>query len=192
MRLGLNWVRWVAGGLLVTAALQGFLLSDFKFSREINIVDVATGGLTLFLAFYIPSRLDRRLSSQRYELEILIRGVERAQSEFTSVWDAVQAGSQPISAEVEAAIIRSFTNLSHSLNTLSELSKECGLPALGTPIVELEKQRRQFKWLVTGNGFQQTPQFYYTAEQIAAVRQDYFRINLACSRLIIQINRMHL
>lgn len=185
----LDFLPWIGLLLLALTFGQLFLYSDFKLARELSIVDIATALLTLFLAFYIPSRLERRLSSQRFELEVLIRSVDRVQIEFAAIRNTVLTASTPASAEQMAAIVQSFTNISHGIHTLTELSTLCNRTDIHPLLIDLQKRRLAFKRVVTGGGFQRDPAFTYIPTQIALIGQQYYETDLALSKLIIYINR---
>lgn len=185
----LDSLPWIGLVLLATTFGQLFLHSDFKLARELSLVDIATALLTLFLAFYIPSRLERRLSSQRFELEVLIRSVERVQTEFTAIRNTVLTATVPASAEQMAAIVQAFTNISHGIHTLTELSTICNRADVQPLLTDLQKRRLAFKRLVTGGGFQRDPAFAYKIAQVALIGQQYYEADLALSKLIIYINR---
>ncbi|GAB2478263.1 hypothetical protein GCM10011375_18870 [Hymenobacter qilianensis] len=180
---------WLVILLLGADLVLFFLQSDFKIARELNPVDLLTALLTLFLAVYIPTRLERRLSSKRYELEVLIRGTERLQAEFSTIRNQVVAVQGLMTTEQAAAIVQGFTNASHGIKTLTELSKLCERPDLEAPLAQLEVRRRSFKRLVTGGGFQRDPAFQYSSTQLAAIDGKYYDNDLTLSKLIIRINR---
>jgi hypothetical protein len=181
---------WAVILLVGTDFVLFFFQPEFKLARELNLVDVFTALLTLFLAIYIPTRLERRLSSKRYELEVLIRGVERLQIELATIRSQVVSARSPLGAEQAASIVQSFTNASHGVKTLAELSKLCERPDLALPLAQIEIRRRIFKRLVTGGGFQSNPTFAYDSTQLAAIDSKYYENDLELAKLIIHINRL--
>lgn len=189
MRKLFDALPWVGSALLAMTAWQLLFHADFKLARELSLVDIATALLTLFLAFYIPSRLERRLSSQRFELEVLIRGAERLQTEFTAVRLVVATASGALTAGQVASIVQAFTNISHGIHTLTELSTLCNRPDVLPLLTNVRKRRLDFKRLVTGGNFQSDPTFTYTPAQVALIGQQYFEADLEISKLIILINR---
>ena len=183
---------WVILSLLLTTGLVFlFYKSDFKLARELNPVDIITALLTLFLAIYIPTRLERRLSSKRYEIEVLIRSIERLQAELLIIRTlAISTNGAPLlNADQTAAIVQGFTNASHGIKTLTELCNLCGRPDLAAPLAELEKRRRAFKKLITGGGFQSNPDFVYSSTKLASIDKKYYDNDLELAKLIIHINR---
>lgn len=185
----LDSLPWIGLVLLAITFGQLFLHSDFKLARDLSLVDIATALLTLFLAFYIPSRLERRLSSQRFELEVLIRSVERVQVEFTAIRNTVLTASVPASSEQMNVIVQAFTNISHGIHTLTALSTICNRSDVQPLLTDLQKRRLTFKRLVTGGGFQRDLAFAYVPTQTALIGQQYYETDLALSKLIIYINR---
>ncbi|HEY9295942.1 MAG TPA: hypothetical protein VIQ31_06140 [Phormidium sp.] len=176
--------------LLFSLVVQLFYQSDFELARELNPVDIITALLTLFLAVYIPTRLERRLSSKRYEIEALIRGVERLQAELSAIRTSV-AGTNgaPVSTDQAAAILQGFTNASHGIKTLAELCKLCERPDLVISMQQFELRRRSFKRLITGGAFQRNPAFAYSPTVLAAIDKEYYNNDLELAKLVIYINR---
>ena len=120
---------------------------------------------------------------------MLIRSVERVQAEFTAIRNTVLTAYTPASAEQMGAIVQAFTNISHGIHTLTELSTICNRADVQPLLVDLQKRRLAFKRLVTGAGFQRDPNFAYIPTQIALIGQQYYETDLALSKLIIYINR---
>ena len=184
-----SWLPWLGALLLLVTFGQLFWYSEFKLARELSLVDIATALLTLFLAIYIPTRLERRLSSKRFELEVLTRGAERLQAELLTIRNQAVSARGPLSADQTAAIVQGFTNASHGIKTLTELSKLCERPDLSTHLAQLEIRRRAFKKLVTGGGFQRNPTFEYSSSKLATIESKYYENDLELAKLIIRINR---
>lgn len=176
--------------LLIADLVLFFLQSDFKLARELNPVDIITALLTLFLAIYIPTRLERRLSSKRYEVEALIRGVERLQAELSAIRTlVVGTNGAAVSTDQAATILQGFTNASHGIKTLAELCKLCDRPDLATSMQQFELRRRSFKRLITGGGFQRNPTFAYSPTAFASIDRAYYNNDLELAKLVIHINR---
>lgn len=179
---------WIVGLLLIFIG-EGFYLSDFKFSRELSLVDIATGLLTLFLGFYIPHRIEKSINSQRFELESLIEDVRRIQADLTLILETVQYSSQPVTQEENNRIIRAFENASLGLQSLLVLALDSKLDQVVIAVNDLERMRRTYKRAVTGGGFQ-GQYFVFTPAQVQSITTQYYLTRLDCSKLILLINRI--
>lgn len=180
---------WVGGVFLLVAAGAILFWEGFTVERQINLVDLATGFLTLFLAFYIPRVIERRASSDRFALDILIKDVEQLRADALVLWHTVQASSNPLQEAEAASLVRQFTNLSQSLRLLHETVKLLPELDVSATLTELEDLRAQWKRQVTGDGFQRDPLFAYQPDKLANIRTTHYTFRLACLRLIFQINQ---
>lgn len=182
------WLAGIPGTLLLIALFQGFAIEGFSFEEKINIVDVAAAFLTLFLAFYVPHRIEKAISTQRYELESLINEVRQILSYFDLALSTIQASENPASQEDQSIILRAVVNSGQALQVLETLFQENEMAHLQERIDAIRVQRLTFKRLTTGGRFQSSG-FYYDPYVLSLITTAYHSLKIECLRLIFKINR---
>jgi hypothetical protein len=112
------YVSLVAIGGVVGVAVA--IYSDIPLVQEVNILDLATLVVTVFLAVYVPAVLDRRLQTQRDRKTLLEQRVDDYQSFMRRINILVQDGTA-----APADAFTTIANLSdvatHRLETLASL-----------------------------------------------------------------------
>lgn len=179
--------------LLLLSVILGFIdySSYYRTERDINVVDLATFGLTLFLAWYVPNIIEKKASGTRFEKEMLIRHIERLRDSFAYIQNIVNQSTLPLVMTSEQALqINSLlADISRSLNQFQKLIDVCNYRSLAEDKELLVRKRIGYKQKVTGDRFQE-PDFGYNSVQAAAIAGVYSEIEMACSLTIIKINRL--
>ena len=188
LKPNMTWLAAAAIMLLLVALVQGFFIEGFTFDKQISIVDIATGFLTLFLAFYVPYRIEKVINTQRYEIEALISEVRQILSYFDAAWAGVQGASKPVTQAEEDAILRAIESSGQALQFLEELFRENNLIHLNEIVDIIGAKRLAFKRLVTGRNIQDA-NFYYEPYVVNLISTSYHNIKIDCLRLVFQVNR---
>jgi len=177
---------------LLLVIILGFIWHSkyFKTERDINVVDLATFGLTLFLAWYVPNILEKKATGTRFEKEMLIRHIERLRDSFGVIQNIVNQATLPLMMTPEQGLqINSvLADLSRSLTQFNKLIEVCGYKELEADKELLVRKRIGYKQKVTGGQFQQQ-NFGYNSVQAASIATTYSEIEMTCSLIIIKINR---
>lgn len=179
----------VAVGVAVGIAIRHY--HYIPLEDKINIIDLATLLVTIFLAIYIPAFLDKQLQNSRYEKDVIIRKIEALQSSFKEVNKIVNECVQKNAVSQSSChlIINCFTSISNELESVITLIEFCHSKKLDTELTELKAFRREYKNLVTGGDFQQR-NFKYTALTKKDEEILYNKIDKAICILIFKVNRL--
>ena len=188
-------IRYLIALVLVTIGIAvGIAIRHYNYiplEDKINIIDLATLLVTVFLAIYIPAFLDRQMQNSRYEKDVIIRKIEALQTSFKEVNKLVTECVQKntVSQINCHSIINSFTLISNELGSVITLIEYCHAKKLDTELVELKILRKDYKDLVTGGSFQQR-NFKYTALTKKDEEIIYNKIDKAICMLIFKVNRL--
>lgn len=188
-------IRYLIALVLVAVGVAvGIAIRHYHFiplEDKINIVDLATLLVTIFLAIYIPAFLDKQMQNSRYEKDVIIRKIEALQSSFKEVNKLVTECVQKsaVSQTNCHLIINSFTSISNELESVITLIEHCHAKKLDTELTELKTFRRDYKNLVTGGKFQQR-NFKYSALTKKDEEVLYNKIDKAICMLIFKVNRL--
>lgn len=179
----------VAIGVSIGIALRNFNL--FKLEEQINIIDLATLLVTIFLAFYIPAFLSKHMENLRFEKEVIIKKIIALQSSFNEVNKLVTECVQKnaVSQSKCHLIINSFTSISNELETVITLINYSHPKKLKPELTELKTFRREYKNLVTGGQFQHQ-NFKYSALTKKEEEKLFNKIDHSICMLIFKINRL--
>jgi|694.fasta_scaffold03634_8 hypothetical protein len=186
-------IRYLIGLILIVIGIAlGIAIRHYymiPLEEKINIVDLTTLLITIFLALYIPAFLDRRIQDKRYEKEVIIRKIEMLQNSFKDVNKLVTECVQKNSTSQTNChlIINCFTSISNELETVITLLDHCYKGKLIKEINEIKVFRRDYKNLVTGGKFQ-SKNFKYSALTKKEEEKLYNNIDKAICLLIFKVN----
>lgn len=187
-KFGIYGLIIIAVVLLAIAVTQVFIIEGFSFEKQINIVDIAAALITIFLAFYVPHRVERAISTQRYEKEALIAEVRQIMSYFDSALNTSQMASSPVTAEQEAIILGAIENSAKALQMLEELFHENGFQEKISFIEAIRSQRLVFKKLATGGNFGKDD-FAYSPYVLNLMSTAYHSMKKDFLKLIFSLNK---
>lgn len=179
----------VAVGVAVGIAIGHYIF--LPLDDKINIIDLTTFLVTVFLAIYIPAFLDKQMQNSRYEKDVIIRKIESLQSSFKEINKLVTECVQKsvVSQSNCNLIINSFVSISNELESIITLIEYCHAKKLDNELTELKSFRRDYKNLVTGGKFQQR-NFRYTALTKKEEEVLYNKIDKAICLFIFKVNRI--
>lgn len=186
-------IKYLIGFVLVLVGVAiGIVIGHYHLlplEEKINIIDLATLLVTIFLALYIPAFLDKQIQNKRYEKDVIIRKIEALQSSFKDVNKLVTECAQKGAASQANChlIINCFTNISNELESVITLIEHCHSNKLDKELNELKSFRREYKTLVTGGKFQ-TKNFKYTALTKKDEELLYNKIDKSICMLIFKVN----
>jgi len=115
---------WIALILVLAGAAIGIGINHyyptFPVEDKINLVDLATLLVTVFLAVYIPIFLEKHMHNKRYEKDVIIRKIEGLQSTIKEVNKTVTECVQKntVSITNSHTIINHFTVYSGDVDPL--------------------------------------------------------------------------
>lgn len=151
------WISsiFVLLGILIGVGLNHYY-PNIPIEDNINLVDLATLLVTIFLAIYIPIFLEKHMYNKRYEKEVIIRKIESLQNTVKEVNKTVTECVQKnvVSTTNSHFIINHFTNISNELDTLITLIDFCQKDKFKDEIAKIKSLRHQYKTTVTGGNFQ--------------------------------------
>ncbi len=114
----------VAIGLIVGIAIRHYY--NLSVADTINIVDVGTLVVTIFLAVYIPEVLDRKLQIKRDKKELIEKRIEELQALYRRMNLVVQ-GEQILKPK-DFRVIKNISDISqHKLETIITLLTYSGM-----------------------------------------------------------------
>lgn len=120
----LLYVSLVVVGIVVGIVIRHF--SKITVSEEVNILDMATLVVTVFLAVYVPAVLDRRLQSNQEKQDLLINRVNDFQSVLRRVNILVQS-VEKLSANEHLTVKNLLDVSQHKIRTLISLMKSANI-----------------------------------------------------------------
>lgn len=186
--------RYIIGLILVGVGVAIGIAIKYYFptlplEEKINIVDLATLLVTIFLAIYIPAFLDKQMQNKRYEKDVIIRKIETLQCSFKEVNKLVTECVQKnaVSQSNCHLIINCFTSISNELESVITLVEHCHNKKLDKELTELINFRRDYKTLVTGGQFQ-AKNFKYSALTKKDEEVMYNKLDKAICMLIFKVN----
>lgn len=185
--------RYFIGIILVSVGVAlGIAIKHYysiPLEDKINIVDLTTMLITIFLAIYIPAFLDKHMQNKRYEKEVVIRKIEGLQSTMKEVnkivTECVQKNS--VSVSNNYSIINSFTTISNELDTLITLIDHCQKDKFKAEIERIKSLRHQYRTTVTGGNFQHR-NFKYSALTKKEEEIIYHKMDKELCMLIFKVN----
>lgn len=147
-------IIFLLGALFGSSAIH--YTKNIQFEDKLNVVDLATLLVTIFLAFYIPSILEKKLHNRRYEKETNIKKLEEIQGTIKDINIIVKEcyRKNSISKTNERLILSYFTTLSNQIKTFINLVSICHSGCFIPEISNLRNARKNYKDCITGGGFQ--------------------------------------
>lgn len=176
--------------LLAVGGVVGISVGHMKgitISQEINIIDMATLVVTIFLAVYIPAVLDRRLQSSKEKQDILIARINDYQTLQRRINMLVQSvNNQTISEHLS---IQNLLDVSqHKFMTFVSLMNNANLNGkFDKALADIQLLDRQHKELLWSDKMSDTG-FSYSTEVKQREEELYNKIDEATSLLIFAIN----
>jgi hypothetical protein len=187
-------IRYIIGIILVVVGVViGMGLQHyyplFSFEDKIDIVDLSTLLVTIFLAVYIPVFLERNMHNKRSEKDVIIRKIEALQGTIQTVnhlvGECVQ--KQAVSSANTYLLMGLFTTISNELDTVIKLTDLCGKDKFKDDFEEIKSCRFQYRKMVTGGGFQKK-NFKYTILDKKEEEKIYHQFDKALCVLIFRVN----
>lgn len=187
-------MKFVIGIILVLSGVAigvgiNHYYPTFPIEDKINLVDLTTLLITIFLAIYIPVFFEKHMHNKRYEKDVIIRKIEGLQSTMKDVnkfvTECVQKNA--VSAANCHSIINCFTTISNELDTLITLMDHCHKDKFKDEIVRIKSLRHQYKTTVTGGNFQRK-NFKYPALTKKEEEVTYHKMDKELCMLIFKVN----
>ena len=184
---------WIALILMLAGAAIGIGINHyyptFPVEDKINLVDLATLLVTVFLAVYIPIFLEKHMHNKRYEKDVIIRKIEGLQSTIKEVNKTVTECVQKntVSITNSHTIINHFTTISNELDTLITLIDFCQKDKFKVEIEKVKSLRHQYRTIVTGGNFQRK-NFKYPALTKKEEEVTYHKMDKELCMLIFKVN----
>lgn len=113
----------IALGVVIGIAIRHYY--DIPLAETINIIDVATLVVTIFLAVYIPEVLDRRLQVKRDKKDLIENRIEELQALYRKIDILVQ--QETISDKDEITIQNTVDICYHKFETIVTLLTKSGM-----------------------------------------------------------------
>lgn len=179
-------------GCCLGAGVIHFWGSNFDLGDEINIVDLSSVLTTLFLAFYIPTVLEKNRDSKKFVKEIIIKRVDALQQNFDSISSSVSScdTSIPVVQDTKSDILGKFTRISNDLKVLEQIFDEIKAKQIIKDYIgKINTLRRRYKNHVTGGRFDLNS-FVYTGT--AKIQESVLatEVTKELSFLILKINAL--
>jgi len=177
-------------GVVIGLGLQ-YYYPFFSFEDKIDIVGLATLIVTILLAIYIPTFLEKNMHNKRGEKDVIIRKIETLQGTIRSVNQAVGecVQKQMVSTANTYLIIRLFTTISNELETIITLTEHCCKNKFKEELEEIKTYRFQYRKTVTGGDFQKKG-FKYNVLDKKEEEKVYHKFDKALSLLIFKVNNL--
>lgn len=162
-------------------------LHKITISEEVNLIDMATLVVTVFLAVYIPAVLDRRLQSSQEKQELLIGRVSDYQALLRRINMLVQSidkltVNEYLTVDNLLDVCQNKMRILSSLMASSRL--EVDFSAAIEEIVSLDNEHKKLLWSdkVKEDGFTYSDQIKKQEEEL------YNKLDEATSKLIFGIS----
>lgn len=188
--------RYILGPILVAVGVAlglgvAHYYPSFPFEDKINAVDLATLVVTIFLAVYIPTFLEKQMHNYRFEKEVIVRKIEGMQFTLRDVNKTVTECLQKntVSTANSHSIVNCFTSISNELDTLITLIELCHKKKLVSELESIKTLRHEYKRTVTGGNFGRKV-FKYTALTKKEEEVIYHKLDKELCTLIFLVNRM--
>lgn len=191
MKKGVRYLKVVVYlSLILLGFVVGLAVSHYTklpLSEEINLIDLATLVVTIFLAVYVPAVLDRQLQTTRDRKELLEKRVSDYQTISRRVNMLVQ-GERMLSPDDYATIKNLLDIAEQRLNTLASLIKSSKLDdALNREIAGIIKTNNEHKTLLYTKSDVESG-FMYSKETREEEEILYNKLDGATSLLIFRIS----
>lgn len=160
-----------------------------KLDSDLNLVDILTLLTTVFIAFYIPTALERSLSNKRFERELLIKKLESIREHFNAI-DKIfyhSYSNNSITPEAEIALVEQFKYISVELSVLISLANRICNNKTQKKIKNIIILRRSYKSIITGGQFQSIG-FRYTVTDKIRSEKAIKIIDSELSHLVLDVN----
>jgi hypothetical protein len=139
--------------LVVLGLVAGWALSHYHslpLSQEINLIDLATLVVTIFLAVYVPAVLDRQLQTVQDRKRILEERIVDYQALQRRINMYVQ-DEEALKTDTYLTIMNLLDVSGHRLETLASLIKNSGLDkSLNNDIADVIQVNEDHKALFSG------------------------------------------
>ncbi len=189
-------MKYLVGVLLLLIGIALGLGIDhyypiFKFEEKINLIDLCTLLVTIFLAVYIPMFLEKNMHNKRYEKDVTIRRIEALQLNLKQVDKTVTECVQKnaVSNANAYLIINYFTNISNELDTLITFVEHCHKKKFADNLNAINQLRHQYRTAVTGGNFQKKD-FKYSALAKKEEELIYHKLDKELCMLIFKITEV--
>lgn len=114
------YISLVAIGIIAGVAIRHY--NHISIADTINIVDVGTLVVTIFLAVYIPEVLDRKLQITRDKKDLIEKRIEELQALYRRMNLAVQAQGEQVLKPRDFRVIKNISDITqHKLETIVTL-----------------------------------------------------------------------
>jgi hypothetical protein len=184
------WQVFLYVSLVAIGGVVGFAMSIYStipLAQEVNILDLATLVVTVFLAVYVPAVLDRRLQTQRDRKTLLIQRVDDYQSFLRRINILVQDGNGAPS-DVLTTVANLSDVASHRLETLASLVRNSRFrEVLGGDIEKIKKLNLRHSVLLRDGAHSETGPGY-VSDIIATEQTLYNELDEKASLLIFKIS----
>ncbi len=172
-------------GIVIGVAVRHYY--NMPIEETINIVDVGTLMVTIFLAVYIPEVLDRRLQVKRDKKDLIEKRIEELQALYRRINLIVQ-GEEPVKPK-DVLIIKNILDiLEHRLETIITLLTYSNMHISFIPdinrVKELAKEHKDLLW----SDQIENPGFTYPDDIQVLEENLYNQIDQITSLLIFKIS----
>lgn len=179
------YISLVIIGIIVGVTIRH--LHNITVSEEVNLIDMATLVVTVFLAVYIPAVLDRKLQNSKRKQELLADHVNDYQGLLRRINMLVQ-GVDKHSVNDYLTIRNLLDIAQHKLKTFITLMRYANLKGdFEKQLNELKEMDRQHKELLWSDKMDE-PGFSYSEEIESREEELYNRMDEAISILIFAIS----
>ena len=161
----------------------------FEFKDKIDIIQLSTLVVTIFLAVYVPLFLEWNMHNKRSEKDVIIQKIEALQVTIRTVNQKVSEciQKQTVSKANSYQLINLFTTISNELDTIITLTEYCENNKFKDDFEKIKDYRYQYKKIVTGGKFQEKD-FKYTILDKQEEEKIYHKFDKALCVLIFKVN----
>lgn len=178
-----RWLEYVS--IAIISLILGFYTSSytfFKFDDEINIIDLLTLLISSLLGVYIATTLQKKVSDDKYEKDLLLSEITQAKSDFKNIYNAVLNDQINFNETVYA-----FKVISSNLSNLNLLFDVCKIKDK-RKISDVIRQARLLKQIVTNSSVTNN---LIILDSISKNHffLEYNRLSILLLELIVETNR---
>lgn len=179
------YLSLVVLGIIVGVAVKTY--TKLPLAEEVNLVDVATLAVTIFLAVYIPAVLDRKLQVKRDKKELIIDRITDYMSLQRRINSVVQEHTSTPDYRLTINNLLDITR--HRLETLGSLLKNAGFEVDFDKDVQKIKQLDDQHRSLLANAVRETKENLNYSPEIRDDEERLFNgLDEACSMLIFKID----
>lgn len=171
-------------GVIIGITVQR--LHNMPMAETVNLIDLATLVVTIFLAVYIPEVLDRKLQIQRDKKDLIEKRIDEFQVLVKKVNLLVQDDFSMTDKDY-LRVVNALDVSMHKLGVIATLLKSSDMGSFDADIAKIRKLCKEHRELLTSG---KTPGegAVYTTQELSNEEEIFNKIDEAASILMFKIS----